>query len=210
MRIETQSVQAPRSRPRQLLVAVSGIVVLLMGSVATTAAADDQVSAVDLVFARAEVGELVELAQFDVDPDLVGRACILSATVFNQISVNRGNDVTISTGDTEIVLNDVEAERDFVTSASTAVVVGDVVVFTLRMGPARVFSGGLSISLDCEPTPTTSTTAPSSTAAPTSTAAITEAVTTTTTTSTLPTGVLDEIVASQPAMPNPGQPTFTG
>jgi hypothetical protein len=181
--------------------------------------ANAQSAAIGLVILHADEGSTSELARFDVDPELVGLTCELTASVDNQRSVNIGNDVYVSTGGSQLVLTDVEALAGHVTSATSTVVAGATVVFTLHMGPGRVFSGKLMMNLDCQ-TPTdvttTTTTAPATTTTAQATTTTGSATTTTAqaTTTTGPdpslTGVLGAVAIAPPAQPVVAQPTFTG
>jgi hypothetical protein len=113
-----------------------------------------------------------------------------------------------------MTLTDIEARADATTTGSASVMAGDVVTFTLVMGPKQVYSGQLHMSLECQP-PTTSTTAPSTTTSSTTTTTVppaaTDVVTTTaaaTTTSSAP--IESAVLPAQAAAPVQGQPTFTG
>jgi hypothetical protein len=205
---------------RRLFAAAIGFVALLAGSTAAVAADDDpavgfQETSVGFSIVRASEGALVELAAVDVDAALIGQACTLTASFYNQRSVNPGNDVIVATGGTQMTLTDIEALADTTTTGSASVIAGDVVTFTLVMGPKQVYSGQLHMSLECQP-PTTSTTAPSTTTSSTTTTTVPPAgadvVTTTTaaatTTSSAP--IESAVLPAQAAAPVQGQPTFTG
>jgi hypothetical protein len=203
------------------IMAAAVAVTTLMVWFAPVTVADAQSAVIGLVILHADEGSTSELARFDVDPELVGLTCELTASVDNQRSVNIGNDVYVSTGGSQLVLTDVEALAGHVTSATSTVVAGATVAFTLHMGPGKVFSGKLMMNLDCEtPTDVTTTTTAqptttSTTVQPTTTTAqatTTTAQATTTTAGPAPslTEVLGEVATAPPAQPVVGQPTFTG
>ena len=203
---------------RRLIAAAAAVTTLMVWFVPLTVA-DAQSAAIGLIILHADEGSTSELARFDVDPELVGLTCELTASVDNQRSVNIGNDVYVSTGGSQLVLTDVEALAGHVTSATSTVVAGATVVFTLHMGPGRVFSGKLMMNLDCQtPTDVTTTTTaqPTTTTAPATTttaqATTTTAQATTTTAGPAPslTEVLGEVATAPPAQPVVAQPTFTG
>lgn len=204
---------------RRLLAAVAAVTMLMVWFAPVTIA-DAQSAVVSLVILHADEGSTSQLAQFDVDAELVGLTCELTASVDNQKSVNIGNDVYVSTGGSQLVLTDVEAIAGHITSATSTVVAGDSVVFAVHMGPGRVFSGKLAMNLDCQ-TPTdvvttTTTVSPTTTASTTTTtlgvAAASTTTTSTTTTTAAPgsTEVLGEVAVAPPAQPVSAQPNFTG
>lgn len=184
-------------------------VLVAMVWIASPSSAQSQTSAAELVIVRAPEGTSIELARFDVDPGLRGRTCELTASVDNQKSVNPGNDVVVRTGDAAMTLVDVEREAGIVTSATAPVVPAEYVVFTLAMGPREVFSGYLMIHLECSDSPAVGSTTSTTTTTTTTEKPAVQVSTTTasTTTVTVPRG---EVEGSPPAVPVPGQPTFTG
>jgi hypothetical protein len=196
-----------------------GFVALMAGSTAAVAAGQDpavgfQEANVGFSIVRASEGALVELVALDVDAALIGQACTLTASVYNQRSVNPGNNLIVATGGTQMTLTDIEAVADATTTGSASVIAGDVVTFTLVMGPKQVYSGQLHMSLECQP-PATSTTTTTTTARPavvdivtTTTAAATTTTATPTTTSAPP--IESAVLPAQAAAPVQGQPTFTG
>lgn len=173
----------------------SGSSILLLMTLLTVlalpaAAITDIVVPVDTIVRSAE-GELTVLAVVVVDAEFVGASCLVSAQGENNASVHPNNDIIVASGSDFVVLFDVEGVGGGITNAAGALVLGETIVLTLRMGGDLVFSGGLTVTVDCQPGGTT-TTAPGST---TSTVAET---TTTTVPATTSTTVLDSTTTSQP------------
>ena len=98
---------------------------------------------------RGDAGSVEVLASADVPPVLVGRSCTVTGVAENQGSVHPGNDLIISSGGSEVVLEDVEAGEFLVIEASGELVLGFTVVVSLRFGEDEVFSGGLTVTIDC-------------------------------------------------------------
>lgn len=122
-----------------------------------------------------DAGETYVLAEFDVDEAFVGNEAALTFTGENNGSVREGSDLILTSGDNEVVLEDVEAEAGKVTQATGNLTLGETVELSVRLGEEGAFSGGGTLLLDIvcteveeeveEPEPTT--TVPPTTAAPT-------------------------------------------
>ncbi len=145
----------------------SGLVATAMAGVLAFAPG---VGAVDLslptdTVVYAEPGTLIELGRVPVDTDLAGPLCTWEASVTNQNSAHPGNDIIVRSGDSELVLSEVEATEGKVTTNSGSAYLVDEVVVTLRMGPDGVFSGGLDLTIRYDQC-TTTTTAPAPTTVP--------------------------------------------
>ncbi len=176
----------------------TGLSALLMGTAmafAPPAGATDLSLPTDTVV-YAEEGSLIELGRAPVDTDLAGPLCTWEATVTNQNSAHPGNDIIITSGDSELVLSEVEATEGKVTTNQGSAYLSSEVVVTLRMGPDGVFSGGLDLTIryDQCTTPTTvpETTVPETTVPPTTATPTTPAPTTAAPT-TLPDGDLEPL-----------------
>lgn len=96
-----------------------------------------------------EEGSVHQLAEVPVDADRVGSSCTLQVHTENQFSVHPGNDLLITTGGVQSVIEDVEAEPDADRDLSAAVVLGPVLVVELRFGPHQVSSMGFDLSVEC-------------------------------------------------------------
>ncbi len=171
----------------------------------------------------ADEGSLIELGRVPVDTSQAGPLCTWEASVTNQNSTHPGNDVIVRSGDSELLLADVEATEGKVTTNSGSVYLADEVVVTLRMGPDGVFSGGLDLTIrydtcthpeattttelvEIEPAgPTTElpTTVPTTTAAPTTAPATTVPPTTLVPAAAPPTTAV-EIAPAGPVLPVTG------
>jgi hypothetical protein len=148
---------------------VPRIVVSVTILLAAVALGASPASAADLTLPAGTVieaaeGSLVELGRVPVDTDRAGPRCTWEASVTNQESVHPGNDILVVSGDSTLVLSDIEASAGKVTSNSGSVYLVDEVVVLLRMGPDEIFSGGLDLTIrydSCQPEPpTTPSTAP--------------------------------------------------
>ncbi len=139
----------------------------LAAAVAATLALAPAVGAVDLALPTdtviyAEPGTLIELGRVPVNTEIAGPQCTWEASATNQNSAHPGNDIIVRSGETELVLSEVEATAGKVTTNSGSVYLVDEVVVSLRMGPDGVFSGGLDLTIRYDQC-TTSTTLPTTT-----------------------------------------------
>jgi len=96
-----------------------------------------------------EEGSTSQLAEIAVDADRVGASCTLRVHAENQFSVHPGNDLLITTGGTQSVIEDVEAEPDGDRDLSAAIVLGPELLVELRFGPHQVSSMGFDLSVEC-------------------------------------------------------------
>lgn len=139
--------------PKQALrlLATAGLALVLL---ATPAQADILLEFDELIFGAE--GSVRTVGQVDVPDDLVGRNCQISAIAENQASVHPGNDVIVSTGDSQAVIVGVEDEVNGGTVETYQVVVGPSIVVQLRFGEDEMSSLGFGLSFDCDqPVPTT-------------------------------------------------------
>jgi len=127
------------------------------------------------------------VATAPVEQEDVGRECTVAVEGVNNESAHPNTDLLVRSGDGEVVAPDVEREPEVRTEASGTLVLGDEVAVFVRLGPDGVFSGGLVVSVECLPAPTT-----------------TVATTTTTVVTTPP------APEAPPAVPVPAVPDFTG
>lgn len=160
MRAKQANGEQPTTLPRFVLPLLVGILFcwLLLTAAATDAATDaafEIVVSIETVV-RAPEGSETVLRTDPVPSGLVGESCSVSAQSLNQTSVHPGNDLTIES-QTSIVLVDVEAEPGGTVAATDVMVLGDEVIISLVMGPDEVFSAGIDARFDCPPEPTTTT-----------------------------------------------------
>ena len=99
-----------------------------------------------------EEGSTFELAEAAIVADRIGSLCTMRVHAENQFSVHPGNDLLITTGGTQTVIEDIEAEPDADRDLSAGVVLGPVLVVELRFGPHQVSSMGFDLSVDCATT----------------------------------------------------------
>ncbi len=151
---------------KRLVASLAAIAALFLIGVPAARAAAIEVS-IDTVV-RAEEGSITALATTDTPPDLIGMSCLGVATATNQPSVHPRNDLIVTSGDSSMVLKDVERAPGAITTAESLLSLGPIVTVSLRMGPDEVFSGGLVLTID-ECTPPTTTTTTTTTEPPTTT-----------------------------------------
>ncbi len=96
-----------------------------------------------------EEGSTNQLAEIVVDDNRVGASCTLRVHAENQFSVHPGNDLLITTGGMQTVIEDVEAEPDADRDLSAAIVLGPELLVELRFGPHQVSSMGFDLSVEC-------------------------------------------------------------
>lgn len=124
----------------------------------------------------------VHVFSFSVPEQLRGRRAVALAQ--NNGSVHPGTKLVVSSGNTSVVLDDVEG-TPFQVTVSEAVVLGEEVTVSVTLGPDGIFSGGMLLKL-CVGAATTTTAALTTTTATATTTTLPPTTTTTTTTTTVP------------------------
>ena len=191
----------PRHPIAVVMVTIGSVVVLLLWPALPAGAIHDQVIPVDTIV-RGGPGDVIELMTVPVEADEVGLVCQLTVTGENNPSEHPDTDLIITSGGVSLVIPDVEATANQTTRGGGEIVLGETVLIEVRLGPHRVFSGGLILTSECV-APTTTTVAPPTTAAPTTTQP--------------PAEVLSESASVPAPLPQAkaevataAQPTFTG
>ena len=151
---------------------------------ASPAAADISIEFDNLI--SGPVGTVRTVAEDTVPPELVGDTCRISVIAENQASVHPGNDLIVSTGDSQAVFVGVEDEANGGTTETYEVVVGPTIVVQLRFGPDELSSLGFELSFDCTPNPNTGLQTGTSTTVPPTTVTPTTSISTSTTVTTAP------------------------
>lgn len=105
------------------------------------------------IVVRAPEGSLTQVASEDVPSEVVGQECQVSSIGTNRQSVHPGNDLLIESGDSQVVLPNVESVAGGTVTADGTLILGSTITVTLRMGPDEVFSAGFDVVVDCEPHP---------------------------------------------------------
>jgi hypothetical protein len=163
------------------------VVAMLVGAAPALAQADIVIIDIDRIVRGAE-GEIIEVASIAVDPALVGATCSGSARIENNSSEHPDNDFIIKSGGSTAEILDYERLAGQITSMTGTLVLGHTVTASIRLGPDRVASEGVTIELSClieqVPPPTTTTTTTTTTTQPPER----PAPTTTTTTEPAPVG----------------------
>lgn len=111
---------------------------------------------------RGHPGTIKQLAAVPVPDDLQGLTCTTAWRSDNNTSVHPDNDLLLESATTAWV-RDVERTADAVTIAGDPIVLGDVLVVSVRFGPDMVFSSGGVLTVDCPPATTTTTEATTTT-----------------------------------------------
>ncbi len=96
------------------------------------------------------VHQLVTLA---VEASLVGARCTAFVDTQNQVSVHPDSDILVDSGGTQVVVPDVERESFGVIHGQGVLTLGDTVTVSVRLGTDRRFSGGLTLTIDCDSPP---------------------------------------------------------
>ena len=135
-------------RSRSIALAIFGV--LLMAVPALAQEATILISIGGIV--RGDEGEIFEVAVQDVDPGLVGARCTAgTAQTEEGGSEHPNNDFIISSAGTSAEIKDFESVSGAVVAMSGAITLGESITVSLRLGPDRVSSGGLLITLTCTP-----------------------------------------------------------
>jgi len=114
---------------------------------------------------RAPENSVTLVASAPVPGEFQGTDCIAVVEVDNQQSEHEGNDLIIASGNTSGELQNFETEAFGVRTIEIPLTLGATVDVSLRMGPDRISSGGVFITVDCtQPVPPT--TVPPTTAPP--------------------------------------------
>ncbi len=134
---------------------ILGLVAAMTAVLATgaSAAADEIINIpIDTVITRqgTREGDVRVLARAPVSPDLVGATCTVESEADNQSSVHPNNDVIVSSGTDQVVLEGVEDEPGQISLASGTLTLGTEITAAVRIGPDRQFSGGIIVQLDCD------------------------------------------------------------
>jgi hypothetical protein len=111
-------------------------------------------------------GDVVSVAAVTVDPELVGTGCTGTATVTNNSSAHPENDFIIASGASAAVIDDFEREPFQVSSTTTALVLGETIDLSIRLGPdgiASIAGETVMVAVTCQPSPTTTTQPPGAT-----------------------------------------------
>lgn len=144
------------------LAAATATALLTLG--ATPASGDILIEFDELIFGQ--TGSVQTVAEAAVPSDLVGSTCEISVIAANQASVHPGNDLIVSTGDSQVVIPGVEDEANGGTTAVSQLVVGPTIVVQLRFGEDEISSLGFDLSFDCTAAVTTTAPEPTTTTAP--------------------------------------------
>jgi len=104
---------------------------------------------------RGQSGEVHLLVEVPVTADVVGLSCPVHAVSDNQQSVHPDSDLIIRSGPSEVVLEDVESEAFVQITAEGSLTLAETVSVWVRLGPDRVFSGGLTVTIACSAATTT-------------------------------------------------------
>lgn len=134
-----------------------GLVALLavvVGVVAAPASAQTvEIPLSDVVISGPE-GSVTQIGSATVEPDLVGRTCSVLATVKNQSSVHVGNTLIVASGGGQVTVAGIEDEADGITAQGGTLTLGSTIEVSVMFGPDGFSSLGSSLTVTCEPLPT--------------------------------------------------------
>ena len=133
--------------------AVVGLLLLAVPVLAQSNTIEIEVAGIN----RGNEGTILRVASVDVDPGMVGWRCTGTAQTENNASEHPDNDFILTSGSSSTEILDWEAVADGITNSSGTLVLGESIVVDLRLGPARVSSGGVRIVLTFNPPPTPET-----------------------------------------------------
>lgn len=133
---------------RRLLGAISAMALVIVAVGILPASAAERIE-LEQQLLYGEAGSLYQLAEVTVAPDHVGVSCTMTVHTENQSSVHPGNDLLITTGDSQAVIEGVEAEANAGKDLSAEVVLGETIVVALRFGPEGRSSMGYGLDVDC-------------------------------------------------------------
>jgi hypothetical protein len=137
-----------------------GVLALTLFSFASPASAvDDIVIPIDTIV-RGDEGDVEVVATVAVDPELVGDTCSAELTDSNNESTHPNNDLIVTSGSWNETIPDVESEANSTQVVAGEIILGETVVVEVRLGPDGVFSGGLTLTFDCEDVIPATTVAP--------------------------------------------------
>jgi hypothetical protein len=103
-------------------------------------------------------GSVTVLATESIAPEFAAQICSVSATAENETSVHPDNDLIVESGNSTVLVEDVESGTGSVVHAGGDIELGSEIVVSLLMGPDGVFSAGLVVHVDCTAGLTTTTT----------------------------------------------------
>jgi hypothetical protein len=157
---------------RKLVLILFAVVASLAAMPAASAGAETpSSSSIDVPvtsIVRGDAGSTHQLADVAVDPAMQGLTCAVVADAENNESVHPDTNLIVSSGGNSVQILDVEAVPNATTPADGTLVLGPELVVSVTLGGDGVFSGGITVSLSCEPTPppTVPPTSPPTTTAP--------------------------------------------
>ncbi len=171
---------------------------------------------------RGETGSIINLVDYEVPAEYVGRTCSASLLVENNGSVHPKNDLIITTAGNEYVFENFETEPGQTTIGGGEVPIGDRIVVDLRFGDDGRSSSELVLTFDCEEPPpeTTTTVTETTTTAPPETTVVPPTSVSPETTVPAPSTTVPTSVAPQTTVPPsttvpgtapaPQPPSYTG
>jgi hypothetical protein len=187
--------QGRRLRPVVGFAAVA-IYVLILATAVSAANGFEITIPVETVV-RAPEGSITDFEPvIQVPEEYQGQECSVVAHAQNQGSVHPDNDLLVTSGSSQVVIPDVEAEPGGSVEGEGTLVLGSTIVVSLRMGPDGVFSAGIDVVIDCLPNGTTTTTTEvTTTTTPATTTTTVEETTTTTVPAATSTTIPDQVLA---------------
>jgi len=132
-----------------LAVAVFVVTPLIVGVRSASANTGYALSVPISTIKRGAVGSVHVLASENIEQKYQGMECSVNAVAKNQGSVHPGNNLTVASGGSSVVLENVERQGGISTEASGELTLGPKVTVSLTMGRDKVFSGGMNVNITC-------------------------------------------------------------
>lgn len=144
------------SRVRTALAAATALAIILALTLValvapSPAGAEEEISISPDSVVRGDPGSVTEVASTAVPPELVGSECVLTVVALNGASTHPGNVLIVSTGDTQVVVPDVEAAPDGSVIAERTVALGATIALEIKLGDSGISSLGFTAGFDCPP-----------------------------------------------------------
>lgn len=124
------------------------LVLSLFGMPAAYAAEFGMEIPIDTVVRGAE-DTVHDLASRAVGPEFAGQECTVTSRAVNQISVHPNSDLIVKSGSSQVVVPDVESAPNATVVAEEVLTLGDEIAISVRLGEDGIFSGGITVTVEC-------------------------------------------------------------
>lgn len=132
------------------LLAVAAVMAIIAAAYSPAVGAQVDITLSTGGSASGNPGDRIVIIDEAVDPALVGQSCVETVSAGNNASTHPNNDLIISSGTSTIVIEDVEAGANDVSSSTNDVTLGERITVELEFGEDGLTSGGLVITFECD------------------------------------------------------------